>query len=591
MSRKHTLQINTPFYVDKWLVDPLSNRIKFENTEIRLEPKVMAVLVCLATSPGEVVSREQIEEIIWPRMVVGYGSLASAIIKLRKAFGDNTKEKRFIQTISGKGYRLIADIHLTVEDNGEDITRPEPVTAHLPENRPLIISSSRNAGNNTGKTLCRKIKPFYLLLTTLLLLLTAVWLAFSSNSTDQKIVNGIRHRSIPETPAIAVLPFKNLSMDTKQEYYSDGLTADLITELAKLSKLSVIARNTVFAYKDLNVDLKHVGQSLGVHYIIEGSVRKLKDKLRITARLIDVNNNFTLWAEYYDGKHEDIFEFQDRVIKKITSSLEIRLTDAERSRLSNKYSASIEAYDEFLQGWQSLWLQSQEGVKRSREHFFHAITLDDQFARAYANLSFSYYLDALNGWDTNSEHVLHKAHFYADKAILLDSSLPQVHFTKGMAYIMSRKYQQAIEEAEIALDLNPNFADAYGLLASALNFAGQSQQAEVEMLKAMRLNPGHPAVYRVIYGEILFNQSKYKKAIENFEFVLNRNPEYVEARRWLAASLACDNRLDDASWQVEMLNASGSDTSIRRIEKSLFFKDPEHTRHFTDALRKAGFSP
>ena len=589
MSHKHTLQINTPFYVDKWLVDPLSNRIKCNDKEVKLEPKVMAVLVCLAQSPGGVISREQIEQTAWSGIVVGYGSLASAIIKLRKAFGDDAKEKRFIQTISRKGYRLIAEIRLTVEDNDGGPDKSE--SARLPENRPLIAGSSKNTENNTDKTSYGKTKQLYLLLAVPLILLIAVWSVFSLNSAEQKTVKNTPSHAIPETPAIAVLPFKNLSMDTEQEYFSDGLTADLITELAKLSKLSVVARNTVFAYKNLNVDLKHVGESLGVHYIVEGSVRKHKDKLRITARLIDVNNNFTLWAEHYDGKYEDIFDFQDRVIKKITSSLEIRLTDAERSRLSNKYSASIEAYDEFLQGWQSLWLQSPEGVKRSREHFLHAIALDEKFARAYANLSFSYYLEALNGWTADSEHVLHKAHLYADKAIALDDSLPQVHFTKGMAYIMSRQYQQAIKEAEIALDLNSNSADAYGLLASALNFAGQSQQAEVEMLKAMRINPAYPAVYQVIYGQILFNQSKYKEAIESFEFVLNRNPEYFEARRWLAASLACDNRIDDASWQVEMLSASGSDTSIRRIEKSLFFKDPEHTRHLTDALRKAGFAP
>jgi len=610
---KSTLQINTPFYVDKWLIDPLSNRIKCDNKETKLEPKVMAVLLCLAKNPGEVIQREQIEETAWAGMVVGYGSLASAIIKLRKAFGDDSKKRRYIETVSKKGYRLIADIHFPAENNAESEIEAINETRHEsrhnePHNsarfteqktkQALIISPAEHAERVPYEKTAHlekytETKKIYLLLflPVLILTLASAGYIYLPDTNNRKTDTNTNHKMIHETPAIAVLPFRNLSIDPEQEYYSDGLTADLITELAKLSKLSVVARNTVFAYKNLNVDLKSAGESLGVNYIVEGSVRRLNDKLRITARLIDVNNNFTLWAERYDGKHEDIFDFQDKVIKKIVSSLEITLTDSERSRLSNKYSASIEAYDEFLHGWQSLWLQSQEGVKRSREHFFYAITLDDKFARAYANLSFSYYLDALNGWDTDSEHILHKAHFYADKAIALDYSLPQVHFTKGMAYIMSGQYQQAIEEAEIALDLNPNFADAYGLLASALNFAGQSAQAEVEMLKAMRINPAHPGVYKVIYGEILFNQSKYKQAIENFELVLDRNPEYVEARRWLAAALACENRIDEASWQVEMLSASGSDISIQRVEKSLLFKDPGHTSHFTAALRKAGFEP
>ncbi|VAW63633.1 Adenylate cyclase [hydrothermal vent metagenome] len=576
MSYKNTLQINAPFYIDKWLIDPLSNRIRCEDREIKLEPKVMAVLICLARNPGKVIKREQIEETAWAGMVVGYGSLASAIIKLRKAFGDNSGKRRFIETVSKKGYRLIAETRLSENRHHATSEIPGP-----PEKKPLIIPRLE----------IKKTKKLYLLLISSFIFFITVWLISSLNLIDGRSDENTKHVIIPETPAIAVLPFKNLSIDAEQEYYSDGLTADLITELAKLSKLSVVARNTVFAYKNLDVDLKKTGKSLGVNYIIEGSVRRLKDKLRITARLIDVNNNFTLWADHYDGTHEDLFEYQDKVVKKIVSSLEITLTDAERSRLSKKYSASIKAYDEFLQGWQSLWLQSREGVRLSREHFLHAIELDGQFARAYANLSFSYYLDALNGWDTDRERVLRNAHFYADKAISIDSSLPQVHFTKGMANIMSGQYQQAIQEAEIALTLNPNFADAYGLLASALNFAGQSQQAEVEMLKAMRINPGHPGVYKVIYGEILFNQGKYREATDNFELVLDRNPEYTEARRWLAASLACENRLDEANWQVEMLSASGSDISIQRIEKALFFKDPEHARHFTNALLKAGFTP
>ncbi|VAW53591.1 Adenylate cyclase [hydrothermal vent metagenome] len=579
IDNKTTQLTTTAFYLDKWLVDPSTNKIQFEKTKIKLEPKVMAVLVCLAQNPGETIERDKIEDIAWGRNIVGYGSLTNAIIKLRKALGDDAREKCFIETVSKKGYRLVCTVRQYDENEAASRTTKQQTNDQLETN---ILK----AGATKGKKSHPKYPYYFLAILAVAIIGFSVWQMNYQDTPDKKASQSLA----PATPVIAILPFKNLGLDKSQEYYSDGLTADLITELAKLSKISVVSRNAIFVYKESDANLKEVVEALGANYIIEGSVRRLKDKLRITARFVDTNNNITLWAESYDGSLADIFDFQDRVVKKIISSLEITLTDVERVRLANKYSNSIEAYDVFLKGWQNLWLQSRDGVIESRAYFLEALKLDNTFARAYANLSLSYIYDYLNGWSENPQQILQKANLYADKALSVNDGLPQVHFAKGLALTFSLKHLKAILAAEKALTINPNFADGHALLATALNYAGKTQQAALEMQSAMRLNPGYPGAYSVVYGEILFNQFKYKEAIDVFEKVLERNPEHVEARRWLVATLVSDGQLEEASWQVEMLEMSGAGISIQRIENTVPFKDPQHTKRFISNLRKAGFT-
>jgi tetratricopeptide (TPR) repeat protein len=194
----------------------------------------------------------------------------------------------------------------------------------------------------------------------------------------------------------------------------------------------------------------------------------------------------------------------------------------------------------------------------------------------------------MHGWSDESDGALQQAHIYADRAISIDPELPQVHWVKGFADIFSRNYQQAILRAQKSIELNPNFADGYGLLGTTLNYAGNPKQAAVEMQKAMRLDPRHPFIYKVMYGEILFNQGDYPGAIDNFTAALESNPEIVESRLWLAAALAHSGRLDDASWQLEQIRAAGSDLSLKRIEAVIPLKDPVQKKHLIDGLYKAG---
>ena len=563
MTTQHDIKTDAPFWVGDRYVDPETCRIQHDGHEQKIEPKAMAVLVCLARNAGHVVTREQIEETAWAGVVVGYDSLASAIIKLRKAFNDDSRHPQVIETVPKKGYRLIVPVSSAEGGSAPENEQLEEVLEPVP------------AIHNKRK--------LFALVVIVLLAIPGLLLFVDESPKDDAIPLVSKTR-----PAIAVLPFRNLSNDTEQEYFSDGITADLITDLSKLSGLSVIARNSVFTYKNADVDVREVGNELGVDYIVEGSIRKAGDQVRISARLIDTGSSYNVWAERYDGTLDNIFAFQDEVTSKIISSLEIRLTDKDRTRLAHKYSNSIDAYDVFLHGWQNLWLSSREGVLQARDDFRKAIELDNNFARAYANLALTYIYDHMHGWSDESDQALQRAHFYADRAIAIDPELPQVHWVKGFADIFSRDYQKALLQAERSIELDPNFADGFGLLGSILNYAGKPQQAALEMQKAMRLNPRHPFIYKVIYGEILFNQRDYDNAIENFTLALDSNPEIEESRLWLAAALAHVGRVDDASWQLEQIRMAGSDLSLERIERVVPFKDPEQRKHLIDGLYKAG---
>ena len=573
MSEDLNIDFESTFYVADWLIDPSSCRISRNGEEHKIEPKAMTVLVCLAQKQGQVISREALEETAWQGMVVGYDSLASAIIKLRKAFGDSSKNPAVIETVPKKGYRLISPVS-TAPPQAHDSTAAT--------NHQLQTNKSSAARPDL---LNRKTPTVIALAVIALALLALVALVFIQNENRPTApVSQVATGKL----VIAVLPFKNLSNDIQQDYFSDGITVDLITDLSKISGLSVIARNSVFIFKDTEADIRTVKHELGADYVVEGSVRKIGDMVRISARLIDASNSINVWADRFDGKLENIFSFQDEVTSQIIASLEIKLTDKDRIRLAHKYSDSIEAYDEFLHGWQSMWLSSREGMLNARGYFFNAIELDGQFARAYANLALTYIYDYLHGWSNDDETVLAKAHEYADKAIAIDPNLPQVYWVKGFADIFERNYQQSLQHAQKAIDLDPSFADGYGLLATTLNYAGKPKQADEIMRRAMQLNPRHPAIYKVIYGEILFNQRDYAGAIKNFKLALDINPEIEESRIWLAAAYANIGNVEEASWQLEQLKLSGREVSLQRMENVIPFKDPEQRQLFLDGLYKAG---
>ena len=575
----------THFQVGDWYIEPDTGRINNGQDENKLEPKVMTVLLCLVSRPGEVVSREELESTAWAGSIVGYDSLATTIIKLRKAFGDSSRNPRYIETVPKRGYRLIATVRpvdstavSTQISLSSDSGATEARDSFSPG--PAISRASHSFVPLHMKVVVPAIAVVVLLVTVI----AVVLINGNSSDIDAGSSTGI------DKPAVAVLPFKNISNDTQQDYFSDGITADLITDLSKISGLSVIARNTVFSYKNTDVDVRRVGRELGVSYVIEGSVRKVLDKVRISARLIDTSNGYNIWADRFDGSLNDVFSLQDKVTSMVVTSLQIKLTENERQRIAVKYTDSIEAYDQFLQGWQRFWEFTRDGIGGARENYLKAIELDPKFARAYANVALTYAYEAFNGWSKEPVLSLQKANEYANKAIAIDDKLPQVHWAMGFTALVQKDYQHALLSAQQVLALEPNHADGYGLLATTLNYAAKPKQALEQMHKAMKLNPRHPFVYKVILGEIYFNLRDYDNAIQSFLQALERNPEAYEPRLWLAAAFAHVGRIDDAGWQLDNIRHMSPEISVEKIEAMVPLKDPGQLKHLIDGLYKAGLA-
>jgi len=559
------INFQKPFWIADWYVDHAACCIQRADEKVKLEPQMMTVLICLAKYAGEVLAREKLEQMAWQGTVVGYDSLAGSIIKLRKAFGDDSKNPEFIETVPKRGYRLIAKI-------SQNEIYPRQLEQIVLNNMDTNISRL----NKNNLPLKKIIYPFVAVLSLLIIFLVM------SNLDD------VQPHVKKSKPSIAVLPFKNLNNDPEQDYFSDGMTADLITDLSKISSLDVISRNSVFTYKNIDVDVRKLRKELGVDYVVEGSVQKAGKVVRISARLIDTSNGYNLWADRFDGELKNIFKLQDEVSHKVVSSLEIRLTEHEHNILTREYTKSVEAYDEFLHGWQLFWVLSKETNHRARKHFLKAIELDKDFARAYANLAYTYVYDHNNAWSDDEEYSIKQARYYASKGVELDPTLPQAHWIMGLVHLFSKKHQLALKSTEQNLNYDPNNADGYGMMATILNYSGQPKKALKVMEKAMRLNPHYPQLYLIIRGEIYFNLHDYENAVHDFESALSRNPEAQEARLWLAASYAYNNDIESANWQLEQIYHSGTKLSLNYIEKVVPLNDPTQLKHFLGGLYKAG---
>jgi TolB-like protein/class 3 adenylate cyclase/predicted Zn-dependent protease len=398
---------------------------------------------------------------------------------------------------------------------------------------------------------------------------------------------------LPEKPSIAVLPFVNLSGDPQQEYFSDGMTEDIITALSRFPDLFVIARTSVFTYKGKPVKVQQVSEELGVRYVLEGSVQRSGDRVRITAQLIDATSGRHLWGERLDRELKDIFALQDEVVQTIVARLTGgagRLTVAERARVMRKSTDSLEAYELALRARQARVRFTKEGNAEALRLNQRAVQLDPEYARAHAGLAGVHLFDAILGWSDSPAESINRAFEFAKKAVALDDSDYMGHWYLGRALIAKKEFDQGLAEYEKAMTLNPNEADLMAHKGLALTWVGRPEEAIAWVKKAMRLNPYYGGWYPGALGFAYYMARQYEEAIAPLTEAINRNPKALWMRTHLAASYAQLGRDEEAREAAAGILEINPEFSINRWGRGfgLSFKNPADVEHHLDGLRKAG---
>src|SRR5262245_10519080 len=340
---------------------------------------------------------------------------------------------------------------------------------------------------------------------------------------------------LPDKPSIVVLPFDNMSKDPEQDYLSNGITDVLTSDLSRISSLFVIARNTAFTYKGKAVNIQDVGKELGVRYVLEGSVQKAGEQIRIVTQLLDTTTGGHLWSQRYDRPLHDLFALQDEIVQKIVTTLKLQLTLEEQGYIVRKHTDNLEAYDAFLRGWEYHFRFTKEAIAQARQMFEKAIALDPQYAEAYARLGYTYWAEWGLRWSADPQ-TLERLSEMAQKAIALDDSLPMAHSLLGIFYAQKQQYDQALAEGERAVALDPNDAESYAVQAEVLNFAGRPEEALRAVEKAMRLNPRCPPWYLSYVGSAYRMTGRYAEAIATLKEVISRDPNFIYAHLQLAGS-------------------------------------------------------
>ena len=390
---------------------------------------------------------------------------------------------------------------------------------------------------------------------------------------------------LPDKPSIAVLPFVNMSGDPEQDYFSDGLTEEIITALSNVPKLFVIARNSVFTYKGKSVKVKQVAEELGVKYVLEGSIRKAGDKIRITAQLIDAISGHHLWADRYDRNLKEIFDVQDELTKSIITAMQVKLTEGEQARVAAKGTNNLEAYLKYLQAMVYMRQFNIESNALAKQLAQEAIALDPEYDMAYITLSSTYQMDVWLGTSKSPKQSIAKSLELVKKAIELDPTNADAYGHLGFTYSMMGEPEKAVANAENAVALNPNSAYNHMRLGHTLRFAGRNEEAIPEYLKAIRLNPIPPTNYLFGLGIAYCWTGQYEEAIKWCEKAVRQDPDSFLTRLMLTMVYSESGRMEDARSEAkEVLRINPKFSVVKWGNAS---KGP-NTAQFVAALRKAG---
>jgi adenylate cyclase len=395
--------------------------------------------------------------------------------------------------------------------------------------------------------------------------------------------------ALPDKPSIAVLPFTNMSGDPEQEYFSDGISEDIITDLSKIAGLMVISRNSCFTYKGRSVDVRSVGRDLGVRSVLEGSIRRAGNRVRITAQLIDAATGGHLWAERYDRDLTDLFAVQDDVTRRIVDALKVTLSPVETARLADSQACNIEAYDYFLRGREFLLGENKtrEKFEQSKNFFLRALEFDPNHSQAYAGLSWAYIFDYFNRWSDKPDDSLQLAKHTAEQAIEKDPREPFARHSAALAFMIAKDLDRAKSEAEIAIALNPNDALAYNVLGGVHTYSGQHPEA-IEMIeRAIRLDPAWVQQYLHFLGTAYLLAGKYETAATLLRQRVRLVPGTDFTRAVLASALGHLGEVDEARRIWRELMEINPKYSFREHFSRQPFR-PEDVERVAAGLGKAG---
>lgn len=536
-----------PFVIGGFDVDPAALRITSpDGDEVKVESKVMQVLLELVRRAGQVVSRGDLEAEVWSGRLVSEDALTNAIAKLRKAFKDSARSPRIIETVPKHGYRLL------VQPQAIRPTGGAPLSAHWR------------------------------------LVLSAVFTVIAIAVVTALLVVGSGDETAPDSQTqpvtVAVLPFAATSKDV-DGVLADGIARDLIEHLSVQPNVQVIAAKSTFALNATNPD-RSLLEKLGTRYVLSGTVAKAGDIFQIEAHLTESVSGTRLLSDRVEGPESHLLDLQHDIAEKVMSVLGGK-GNSDRQFVDRRGTTStLAAYDEFLLG-RALYLRMTPNDNlNARRHYSRAVELDPQFARAHAGVALTWCREVMDGWTNDTETALAEASRHVMLAEALDSDVPQIYFVKGLLELFRGEHLAAADAAHRATDLDPNYADAYALLAWTLHYGGRPDIAVKALHEALRLNPFSSASYDVIAGEINFAVSRYDQAILSFRSALARNPSHSRGRLWLAASLAKVGEYEDAAWEIEELRANNPDLQISELAFGFPHKDPELTRRFYASLQQ-----
>jgi TolB-like protein len=520
------------FLFDNHALDTDRRELHRGSERIAVEPQVFDLLVYLVQNCDRVVSKDDLIASVWHGRIVSDSTLTSRINAARKAVGDSGEDQKLIRTVVRKGLRFVGTVH--AKSNGA-----EPAHAAGP-------------------------------------------------------LDDVREQSraglpLPDRPAIAVLPFINRGGDAEQEYFSDGISEDIITALSKLRWFFVIARNSSFTYKGKAVHLKQVADELGVRYVLEGSVRKGGDRVRITAQLNDVATGSHIWAERYDRELADVFAVQDEITEAIVAAIEPQLYAAENFRAQRKPPNSLDAWDLVMRALSHYWRVTRQDNMVAQALLEKATAVDPNYGQALGVLATSHMFSAHMGW-TDLAMVAPIAERAALAAILIDSEDPWAHLALGGVYLFARRFDDCLAEFELALRLNPNFSLAQGYHGLALCYCGRWEEGDVAAHRALRLSPRDPfsAIYCGIAAYAQFVGGNYDEAIRLAREGIRQRGDFVGAHRVLTAAAGMAGQGDLAKVALQELCRAQPNICLAWIERQMPMKREADREHYLEGFRRAG---